>query len=147
MNTISFKYDIVIKEHFKKRYIERISDKKIYNNIINIIVYNLKDNNIKFLKLLIKIFLKWKNNKKNFSTEGKCLIIYYLNKIYYKISCKINIYILKDIYYIKIIFTTFMDVHKNDCEQINYLNNILFKYKNMHIKDNNYIIYFIPDNF
>ena len=86
MNTISFKYDIVIKEHFKKRYIERITDEKIYNNIINIIVYNLRDNNIRFLRLLIKIFLKWKNNKKHFLTEGKCLIVYYVNEVYYKIS-------------------------------------------------------------
>ena len=82
---IDIKYDIVIKEHFKTRYIERIDDIDIFNNIINIIINKLNNNDNNLIKILLNIFLNWKNNKINYTNEGKCIIVYEYNNILYKI--------------------------------------------------------------
>ena len=144
---IKLKYDIEIKKHFKQRYIERINNKYIYNNILNIIKNSLSQNDINLIKILIIIKLNWKNNKINFINEGKCIIVYKYNEILYKISCKINILNNNKIneYNIKIIFTTFMNVFKSDINQINYLNNLIkiSSEKNMFITKDNFKLYFL----
>ena len=148
---IDIKYDIVIKEHFKTRYIERIDDIDIFNNIINIIINKLNNNDNNLIKILLNIFLNWKNNKINYTNEGKCIIVYEYNNILYKISCKINIIYNKQCckYNFKLIFTTFMNVFTNDQKQINYLNQLIKKYseKKMFITFKNMNLYFLPDYF
>ena len=150
-NSIKVKYDIVIKDHFKQRYVERINNKYIYNNILNIIKNALSQNDINLIKILIRIYLNWKNNKVNFINEGKCIILYKYKNILYKISCKINILYnnIFNKYNIKIIFTTFMNVFENDINQISLLNNLikLCCENKMFITNANDTIYFLQDYF
>jgi hypothetical protein len=126
------------------------------STVVRILELSLKDqkNSIENLEKFIYVYNKWKNKKKDFQHEGKCVLLYVDNeddnKIY-KISCGINISINDSGFFISFTFPTFMNVWNN---ALNYIYE-LKKIKEKAVKENmvisietqnrKYNVYITPD--
>jgi len=157
-NNLNVECTFNITKHSIIRHKER-TDKSKYSKlstVVRILELAMKDryNLIKNLKKFIIVFNKWKNKKKIFKHEGKCILLYEENDKIYKISCGINIITnkKKNLFYISFTFPTFMNVWNN---AINYISE-LRKIKSNAITNNmvvsvetqkkSYNIYITPDN-
>lgn len=144
-----------ITKHSIKRHIERTEKGGFskLSTVVRILELAMKDqkNLIENLEKIIYVFNKWKNKKKDFQHEGKCILLYEETNKIYKISCGINISIIPTAVKICFTFPTFMNVWNNAFTYIGELKKIKENAikSNMVIgietKNNNYNIYIIPD--
>ena len=143
-----------ITKHSMKRHMERTE--KGYSKlstVVRILELAMKDqkNLIENLEKFIHVFNKWKNKKKDFLHEGKCILLYEESDKIYKISCGINISIVSTGVKIYFTFPTFMNVWNNAFSYIGELkklkenavkNNMVI---GIETQNNNYNIYITPD--
>ena len=88
-----------VTKHSIKRHMERTEKGGFskLSTVIRILELSMKDQTklIENLEKFIHVFNKWKNKKKDFQHEGKCILLYEESNKIYKISCGINISIVR----------------------------------------------------